>query len=259
MEALTPRPRSVRFASSAPIVTPIPTWYIRLQEDRELRQEWWSSSESDAIKESACSVADSITMDNDCIPTPASRRSYFRTMRKVVQFSMQDCDDELPESWKRDLVFWVSVGHARRGLERYILERLDRFSRKRKQIVREAVFYVQETCLNRSIPHEQECDLIRAASESVSKTGKKYAFLMGTADEAAARMEHREVPRREVSNKDFLGGATIIKEERLEEGGQENSPRSLLPRAGQTPRSLSPCTRTWAKGAPYRSTVVPQD
>jgi len=179
--------KHVRFSTTSPEVAATPQWYTEIQ-DYYLQEGWWSKEESESIKESALCEADSFFHCRRDAPSP-NRRSYLRIMEEIDCVSMEE-DQFLSDSWSEDLVYWLvdEVDHSRRGLEKYIVDHAEISRQQRKQLVKEAVLFVQDIC-EESTCYEQMSELLRVASEAVTKPGAKFARIMGAIDEVAARME----------------------------------------------------------------------
>mmetsp|Transcript_14752 Transcript_14752/g.34108 ORF Transcript_14752/g.34108 Transcript_14752/m.34108 type:complete len:224 (+) Transcript_14752:696-1367(+) len=185
-----PSRRQVRFEASSPDAAPIPLWYTDIQANDKLKQTWWSNDEFDTIRESALLLADSTFEERDATNTP-KRRSYYYTIVKLQCVSMEE-DEELSPSWKESLHFWVGAGSGR-GLESYVVEQRAIDRAHRNAYVLDSLISLQDLCEDACLGYDRLSELQRMASESMSACSKKYARIMGDADEMAARMEYNRL------------------------------------------------------------------
>eukprot|EP00540_Astrosyne_radiata_P010960 CAMPEP_0116835654 /NCGR_PEP_ID=MMETSP0418-20121206/7663_1 /TAXON_ID=1158023 /ORGANISM="Astrosyne radiata, Strain 13vi08-1A" /LENGTH=216 /DNA_ID=CAMNT_0004465341 /DNA_START=27 /DNA_END=673 /DNA_ORIENTATION=- len=177
--------KQVRFSTASPDIATTPQWYEDIQ-DHYLREGWWTEEEFKAIQESAFSelgsALDDWSMRHENLAL--QQRSYFRTMIKVHAVSMHE-DEELSAAWTNDLNYWVGAMHSLRGLECFTLEEIECHRRQRKQLLLEAVLFVQGVCAG-SMSHDRLGNMLREAAESVTKPATKLARMFGAADEEAA-------------------------------------------------------------------------
>eukprot|EP00540_Astrosyne_radiata_P004686 CAMPEP_0116869166 /NCGR_PEP_ID=MMETSP0418-20121206/27610_1 /TAXON_ID=1158023 /ORGANISM="Astrosyne radiata, Strain 13vi08-1A" /LENGTH=263 /DNA_ID=CAMNT_0004505235 /DNA_START=26 /DNA_END=817 /DNA_ORIENTATION=+ len=187
--------RRVRFAPlDDEEYAPIPQWYIDAQNDEERRQSWWANDQAE-IKKSALKVVDSVLDGCDSVWASRERQTYRETLSQVHDACLEDRD--MGPSLQEDLKYWVRVGHARRGLERYSIDEIHFFREQRKSHCMAAVMLVQDTCWEQqdcnNMSDDEAAKLIRSVSESVSFVAARYAAVMAAADEHAARKEYESI------------------------------------------------------------------
>jgi hypothetical protein len=148
---------------------------------------WWTSHELNAIKKSCCQIAQFIKDSDKLFYDAENRATYMQTLSKTLEAANESKD--ISANLKRDLAYWTTVGHSRRGLEKFVSEefRQDRERRRLKALA--AVLFVQKRSAEKIIDAEERAQLASRALEHFSHVSKMLARTLGEADAIAVQVE----------------------------------------------------------------------
>jgi len=135
------------------------------------------------IRMSAKDVVDSIVEKGDHVWSQARRASYVKTFSRAYQCCVKG--REPSHGMKKELIFWTTIGHSRRGLEKFTLSDVQdrRLMRRREHL--QSILFVQQQCWNEDMDFDQMSRLLRVTSIHTSKPAQKLAQLLAVADEGA--------------------------------------------------------------------------
>lgn len=155
-------------------------------DERTLEDCWWKASEHAVFRQNARQVAQSIEDGGDCLFEKGGRRSYVNIIEKVYTHSLTS-RRALPNATRKELEFWIQVGHSRRGLERMVASAIgeERIGRRVDVIVE--VLQTQYHCWEQRKSAEQTAKLLKTVSERESTFSSRFAEMMGAADAIAVR------------------------------------------------------------------------
>lgn len=165
----------------------------------DLERCWWQRYELSELRSSAQEVVEAIEDGGDFIWVNGGRKPYCKSIDKAFRSCVSK--KELSSSTRRDLEFWVSVGHSRRGLERHIVTSFGEERQRRRADIVDGVLFVQYRCWEEGLNEEQTPKLLRAASERISLGSARFSAAMGAADAVAARTEEDGKQMRELYEK----------------------------------------------------------
>jgi hypothetical protein len=140
---------------------------------------WLDEEEWIDIRKRGQSVIDSV-QKGDEIWSQARRHSYVATMSRVWALCRKG--KELSPALKMELRFWTSIGHSRRGLERYILRKVQSERQQARRRHAEAILFVQAQCYSKHMNSASSGRLLRVSSEKFSRSGVKFAIALAEAD-----------------------------------------------------------------------------
>eukprot|EP00540_Astrosyne_radiata_P011112 CAMPEP_0116866446 /NCGR_PEP_ID=MMETSP0418-20121206/26025_1 /TAXON_ID=1158023 /ORGANISM="Astrosyne radiata, Strain 13vi08-1A" /LENGTH=224 /DNA_ID=CAMNT_0004502065 /DNA_START=96 /DNA_END=766 /DNA_ORIENTATION=+ len=198
-----PTGSSVTFAAEND-VAPIPEWYIRVQSDPKMCQQWRSEVELeetwdvvDAIEEEVAAAADCDENNTSNNNNNNNRKSHHRTIQRVLKSCMKEDQPStqtvpLPKSHQDDLVYWMTARPERRGLERHLFDEVGRWQLHWIESIRHVIFLAQQKCDEEQWQYKDTCRLMRALSERVSGPTSQYARSIAEADALAAKMIYEE-------------------------------------------------------------------
>jgi hypothetical protein len=151
--------------------------------------QWMTREEWADIRRQGQVTINSI-LSGDTIWSLARRHTYTNTMFRLWNCCLKG--KEPTSSLKRELRFWASIGHSRRGLEKYSLPKLQEERQLRRYQHSSGVLFVQDQCYENKMDLETTNRLIRVASEKLSKTSALFARLMAAADAEAVEYDADE-------------------------------------------------------------------
>lgn len=140
---------------------------------------WLSKDEWINIRKQVKEATDSV-QEGDDIWNQTRQQSYATTMSRV--WSQCTNGVELPPSLKAELLFWTSISHSRRGLERFVLCEVRSERRQSRRRHAEALLFVQDQCRYNRINFETSSLLLHVASEKLSEPEVNLAFALAEAD-----------------------------------------------------------------------------
>jgi hypothetical protein len=159
---------------------------------------WMNKEEWKSMRRSAQSVVDSV-QQGDGIWSEARRHSYIKTMSRVWRSCVRG--KEISESTQKELRFWTSIGHSRRGLEKYSLSEVQGERTRRRRAHIEGIMFVQDQCFDNGLDEHQRGRLLRVASEKLSKATKKFALIMAEADTHVIANDAEDTMAQDIINK----------------------------------------------------------
>lgn len=171
--------KSVRFAvaTDGNILTKSYLAKHYLEESLWLNQEEWKQ-----IRRSGQNVVDSV-QKGDFIWSEARRHSYIKTMTKLWRTCVKG--KHISDSMKEELIFWTSIGHSRRGLEKFSVTEVQEERQRRRREHIEGIMFVQDQCWDHEINVDQTARLLRVASEKLSQVATQFAAILADADASA--------------------------------------------------------------------------
>jgi len=175
-------------------------------------------------------MSQAIEGSGDFLWENGGRKSYCKTIEQIYRCVLSSSSKrEISPSSQKNLEFWVSVGHSRRGLECHIVASVGKDRSRRKNNVIRRVLMAQERCIIERQSPEMACEFIRCASEKASQCSRRFAILMAEADQAAALRE--EAMRKAKQDTNLLD---MFEEKTLKLGHSSASelPSSELPSLG---------------------------
>jgi hypothetical protein len=150
---------------------------------------WLNKEECVDVRRQGQKVIDSI-QTGDFSMSQARKHSYIKTMTRVWKSCAKGKD--LSASTKKELCFWTSLGHSRRGLEKFCLSDVQSARRKLRHEHREGVLFVQDQCWENEMDYGSSSRLLRVASEWLSKAALHYASTLAEADAYAVENDVKE-------------------------------------------------------------------
>lgn len=150
---------------------------------------WWQPAEFAAIKKSALNVS-LVIKDRDTQLPGKKRSSYIETLTKVYQVALSE--EEIPAPLLDDLSIWVSNGHSRRGLEKFVVDKMRADRMKRRHNLIAAVLFMQDKCYESDMTDDECTHLLRLTSEKLGKPAARMATIMGTADMLAVNRKPQD-------------------------------------------------------------------
>jgi hypothetical protein len=151
--------------------------------------QWMTREEWIEIRRQGQMTINSI-LSGDTIWSLARRHTYTNTMFRLWNCCLKG--KEPSSSLKRELRFWASIGHSRRGLEKYSLPKVYDERQRRRYQHSSGVLFVQDQCYENRMDLETTSRLIRVASEKLSKASALFARLMAEADAEAVEYDAEE-------------------------------------------------------------------
>lgn len=201
----TTKKRVVRFATNEDgdiLATPIKTKRRRRRRDgsksskgsacsskKNVFKSWCQEKEFIEMRKDAFQVLDQVR-EGSCDAAWEKKRRY--TYRSCLERVFRCClrAKSLTSGLRQDLGFWMSVGHSRRGLERFILdETLGKMRDEQRMRVLDGVLFVQDKCREEKLTQAQTERLLQTASEVNSKPARIFAQHMARADRVAVIAE----------------------------------------------------------------------
>ena len=159
---------------------------VRSGSRRSRKDLWFQPDELNQMKRSAAKHAGRIRgeikrgkIQGNEIPV-----SYEKVLLRIYRSCLEGQRHSFADQEK--LEHWVSLGHARRGLERYVVDVIAQERSERRFQLQRSIFFVQEKCRNQGLSEVQEAGLIRLASEKLSKPSVAFAKVLAEADAIAA-------------------------------------------------------------------------
>ena len=143
---------------------------------------WLDEDEWIDIRKRGQDVIDSV-QNGDEIWSQARKHSYAATMSRVWTLCRRGKD--LSPALKMELQFWTSIGHSRRGLEKYILTKVQSERQRARRRHTEAVLFVQAQCWKKRMNCESSGRLLRVSSEKFSRSAVTFAIVLAEADAGA--------------------------------------------------------------------------
>jgi hypothetical protein len=116
-----------------------------------------------------------------------TRSAYSKTLAQVYEAKLKG--KELPYSVQAEFYFEVSLRHSVRGLEKLIYDGIKIDRKERREMVINGVLYIQERCLKEGRKENLRTNMIRLASESITKEAKRIARMYGEADRFASQFQ----------------------------------------------------------------------
>ena len=118
------------------------------------------------------------------------KHPYQKCLERVYRWCLRSKEVDEDSSLFRDLVFWTTVGHARRGLERFVYEEtLGQWRDETKTRVVNGVLFVQKKCQEQGMTVAQTERLLYVASEVQSRPSRQLSACTGRADRVAVDTE----------------------------------------------------------------------
>lgn len=145
---------------------------------------WYQPSEYERIKGAAMIIARGIR-DQDAFET--MKHSYQQVLLTAYQ-SIIDSQVVISERDTKLFSHWISVGHSRRGLERWSVPALFALQHRRRAISVQAVLDAQSICSSEDLAlfGNDKSKVIATLYSHLTKGSREFALLMGQADQVAA-------------------------------------------------------------------------
>uniref|UniRef100_A0A7S1VNM4 Uncharacterized protein n=1 Tax=Grammatophora oceanica TaxID=210454 RepID=A0A7S1VNM4_9STRA len=186
------QPRDITGRSSDTFIANdlVPSSAMTVEDKRRI---WWQNSDYQIFKQTGRLIAREIQRRQDVRQT-SSPNSYMSIMARTYsachQPNLRDDESPICSRDKRTLQQWTEVGMCRRGLEKWSIPQMTRDRFKRKAMVIHTVLDLQKRLrasrsrLNFPNQHGGE-ELMRVASERLTKPARLFARAMGEADEVS--------------------------------------------------------------------------
>ena len=153
---------------------------------------WYQFSDYRNIKQMAKTTARGIRdRESD---TQLMEYSYSSVL-EAAYISTINSNDKISEKDMIYLEHWTAVGHSRRGLERWAIPAIEDSRRKRRASAIKSVMEMQRVCqFEAEAMGYDRPEMIALVYKKASKSARKFAALMGQADQAAASSEQSILP-----------------------------------------------------------------
>uniref|UniRef100_A0A7S1GP21 Uncharacterized protein n=1 Tax=Cyclophora tenuis TaxID=216820 RepID=A0A7S1GP21_CYCTE len=158
---------------------------------------WCQQDEFLAMRQEALKVLEQVRNgSSDMIWAKARKYTYKKCLEKSFRLCLKG--KKVSNTLQQDMGFWMSVGHTRRGLEKFILDdTLGSMRDEQRLRVQEGVLFVQDKCREQNMTAHQTERLLQAASELNSRPAQVFALHMGRADRIAVITEiHLELQQK---------------------------------------------------------------
>jgi hypothetical protein len=144
---------------------------------------WWNQTEIKEIRENCWTVIKSVKKEDD-IWTQARKYSYIETLSRVWMSCYKG--DEVTIFMEQEICFWTTIGHSRRGLEKFTLSRVQAAQLEiRKQHIQE-ILALQKIFRERKLSYEQSVHYMRFSCEENSRATIRFSQVLAKADAFAA-------------------------------------------------------------------------
>jgi len=200
---------------------------------------WWQQKEFSAIKRSAFETTEEIKYGDESFADVIERRSYKETLKAVHRTSHLQASQKLKKmdkSLAKDIEFWFTVGHARRGLEKFILEEIRAERERRRLKVITGVLFIQRQCYEIGMCQDQQDRLMRVTSERLTRAAQHLAQAYAKADAAAAQSMFYEPSPILPPSSSYQDVALLLKS--IDKFIAKDANR--IPKPTATPKSVSP-------------------
>ena len=167
--------------------------YNHIKLNIEAQRLWWQREDFDRIRQEAIQVTDDVCK-GDSLWAGCRKYGYGKCILKTYKHcSRRGSEDDLRTELRDDLLFWVLVGHSRRGLEKFMVNevRNERETKRRKAI--DMVLHVQDKCRDRGLGPYETMRLVGFAYEGQNTAGKQFAKVLGAVDAEAASVYYRDL------------------------------------------------------------------
>jgi hypothetical protein len=147
---------------------------------------WWTKNQRTANRKDAFMEAvaarGSFAKDGEFI-----RSAYSKTLAQVYEAKLKG--KKIPYTVQAEFYFEVSLRHTVRGLEKLIYDGIKSDRKERREMDIEGVLHIQQRCLKEGRNETLRTNMIRLASESITKEAKCIARMYGDADQFASQFQ----------------------------------------------------------------------